>query len=234
MNHCQQAVATWHAGSSKINAKTQKQQKQLPVMHFFHANGLDIKGDEGESLSGFDRIYAGAGITTEQHKKIRQLLSPGGVLVAPVGDELLKVVRIRSKSRSTSGNDNDIIDDEEENDCNFTTETILGVTFASLLKYPKIPTVIPATQWDISNHRFYPDSFQKATKALLLCRNSNVVQPIQRRPNDEKNVAATLPKEVWLHILSFTTRKCRYYDFVESRLFDLLPFSNFCCFSFMK
>lgn len=195
LHHCRHAVAAWSEESSTTNTRSQ------PSMHFIHGNGLDIQSNVGESIVGFDRIYAGAAINKAQLRNIQKLLSPGGVLVAPVDDELIKVVRTRS---STLGN----TQDNDEYDLGYTTQTISGVTFAPLLSQPKLNTIIPAAQWSTSNHHLYPDSFQQATKAILLCRNSRVIQPINKKPEEYTNLSASLPKEVWIHILSFTTRKC--------------------------
>ena len=172
-------------------------------MHFIHGNGLYIQSDIGESVHGFDRIYAGAAISVPQLKTIQMLLRPGGVLVAPVEDELLKVVRTRTGGSSS-------LESSDQNNHGFTTQIISGVTFASLLSKPHMNTVIPATKWSVGNHYLYPESFQKATKTILLCRNSHVYQPITIvRPQHNINVSASLPKEVWMHILSFTTRMCK-------------------------
>ena len=181
------------------------------MMHFIHGNGLHIQQDIGESIHGFDRIYAGAAISLAQLKTIRMLLRPGGVLVAPVEDELLKVVRTRTRGSSLSSSS---LRQESSDEINhgFTTQIISGVTFAPLLSKPHMNTVIPATKWSVQNHHLYPESFQKATKTILLCRNSHVYQPTfqQQQPQQNINVSASLPKEVWMHILSFTTRMCKY------------------------
>ena len=162
-------------------------------MQFIHGNGLDIQVDVGESLVGFDRIYAGAALNYSQLVKIQNLLRPGGVMVAPVDDDLLKIVRRKNKSQKED----------------FIIDSISGVTFAPLVSQPQINTVIPSAQWSTSNHHLYPKSFQDATKTILLCRNSNIQQhEIVQKTKESKNMSACLPKEVWLHILSFTTRTC--------------------------
>lgn len=207
VTHCRSSVEKWFEDLSTTNNHSQLR----PMMQFFHGNGLNIQSDVGESMHGFDRIYAGAAISISQLKKVQMLLRPGGVLVAPVEDDLLKVVRIRAglataTSTSTSqGLDNYGVETDENNH-GFTTQTISGVTFAPLLTRPQIETIIPSTKWSTANHRFYPDSFQKATKTILLCRNSNFIQPVTVQ---SKNFSASLPKEVWMHILSFTTRMCK-------------------------
>jgi len=218
LNHCQEAVAAWHTESSSTthNNNTNSSNnnndnnRTLPLMYFIHGNGLNIQPDAGESVVGFDRIYAGAAISSSQQKKIQQLLSPGGVMVAPVGSELRKITRMpmtTATATATVQSSNTSIDIDIDSD-DFTTQIISGVHFASLVSLPRKNTIIPSAQWSTTNHHLYPASFQKATKTLLLCRNSNAIQPIvEERPRDKMNLSASLPKEVWLHILSFTTRK---------------------------
>ena len=118
---------------------------------------------------------------------------------------------------------------KHQDDYNFATETILGVTFALLLKQPNISTNIPAAQWGVSNHHLYPDSFQQATKTILLCQDSNFSQPIERKPTDGQNFAASLPKEVWLYILSFTTRKCMFMKHFVTFYFQIILCCLFVC-----
>ncbi len=178
-------------------------------MHFIHGNGLNIQANAGESLHGYDRIYAGAAISTKQLKKIRNLLSPGGIMIAPVEDDLLKVVR-NTSSRPSFLSNTENEEDYDDDDCNFSTEIISGVTFAPLLTRPQMDTIVPVAKWDVSNHHLYPESFQNAMRTILLCKNSNLIQPVEQKVEYHHNVAALLPKEVWFHILSFTTRRCTF------------------------
>ena len=141
LNHCKNAIGDWQEAQQAQSAMTNIRTTQ-PYMHFIHGNGLNIESDIGESLTGFERIYVGAAINKAQLKKIQQLLSPGGLMVAPVDDDLLKVVRTRSTISPIN------------NDYGFTTRKISGVTFAPLLTSPQLNTIIPSTQWSISNHHY--------------------------------------------------------------------------------
>jgi hypothetical protein len=167
-------------------------------MHFIYGSGLCIQHDIGECLFGFDRIYAGAALNSEQLKTIRQLLCPGGILVAPVEDNLLKVVRTKTTSTLQTNL-------ATENDFEFDAQIVSGVIFAPMQE-KQLKTTIPAIQWNIFNHYYFPETFNKATKTILLCRNANFFQ----KPESYVNVAATIPKEVWLHILSFANRRCKF------------------------
>lgn len=113
----------------------------------------------------------------------------------PVDDELVKVVRIGS---SRNGDTED-----------FTQQVLSGVRFASLLHFPRIETVIPSTVWNPLIHNYYPDSFRASCKEILLCSNSEYVQPRQERPESKINLAAMLPKVLWLEIMSYTHRNCK-------------------------
>lgn len=200
LNHCKCSVNKWRTESPAVH-------NDKVYMNFIHGNGLNI-----ESRSSFDRIYVGAAISTAQMKKIRKLLSPKGVLVAPVQDDLVKIVRIRTRSTTLENQDEE--EDEEaldEEDHNFTTQIISGVTFAPLVFKPEVRTVIPDMIWDVSSHLLYPESFKKATKAILLCQNSRINQPVETKIEKYQNVAATLPTEAWMHIISFTSRRCTYF-----------------------
>lgn len=107
--------------------------------------------------------------------------------------------------------DSDGEEEEVELGAQFDRQILSGVRFATLLKSPALRTVIPAKVWTPGSHKFYPDTFQKASRELLLCSNSDYIQPlpIPPRPEDRINMARTLPKSVWTEILSFTHRGCK-------------------------
>eukprot|EP00956_Cyclotella_meneghiniana_P045566 scaffold374518_cov63-Cyclotella_meneghiniana.AAC.1 len=65
-----------------------------PIIQVVQGNGLNIQKEKGESVVGFDRIYIGAAVDKADFDNIVGLLSPGGILVGPVDDELVKVVRV--------------------------------------------------------------------------------------------------------------------------------------------
>lgn len=86
----------------------------------------------------------------------------------------------------------------------FSYNVISGVRFAPLLSRPSLPVIIPSLIWDPSAHSSYPDSFRKSCKEILLCTHASFVQPEIRKPL--VNVACTLPRAIWLEILSYTHR----------------------------
>uniref|UniRef100_A0A0B7BAD7 SOCS box domain-containing protein n=1 Tax=Arion vulgaris TaxID=1028688 RepID=A0A0B7BAD7_9EUPU len=61
----------------------------------------------------YDRVYCGASCPPEQRETIQNMIKVNGILVIPVGDQLLKIKRI--------------------NETEFTTENVLPVSFASLV-----------------------------------------------------------------------------------------------------
>lgn len=184
IDHCESAMARWKAVYDG----------KLPHMKLIHGNALNISMNEGEALIGFDRIYIGASINRNSLFKLMCLLKARGVLIGPVGDELVKVVRIR---RPADGG-------AHMND--FSQEVLGGVRFTDLLVAPHIVTVLPSRVWSPSVHQTYPESFRKSSKELLLCSHAPYLQPVrpENRPENHVNVAAILPRVLWLEILSYT------------------------------
>jgi len=185
IRHSNEAMSAW-----KRNLPPKD---RMPNIKVIHGNALELNTNKGECALGFDRIYIGAAIEKLHLPMFKKMLKPGGVLVGPVDDELVKVVRSQSMS---SGN------------CQkqFTTHVISGVRFAPLLANPSIQTIIPACVWDPSNHHLYPDTFRGACNELLLCSNASRDQPVKIRPQERINVASMLPRALWVEVLSFTTR----------------------------
>ena len=161
-----------------------------PEIKFFHGNGFNIK-NQGESRLGYDRIYVGGSIDRFQLPLIENLLAPGGVLVAPVEDSLVKVRRSRIEGTHY--------------------EIITSVYFAQLAENPKFEVLIPSTIWDPALHNTFPCDFQESIWVLLLCTNS---------PSPSVNIAASIPKDIWLYIFRFMNKNC------ECRLFVVLVFLN--------
>jgi len=215
IEHCKSSIAKW-----KTN--TVEERNGISVFHFMDntadiqiikGNGLNILKSKGESIIGFDRIYIGAAVNKEDLANITKLLSPGGILVGPVDDELVKVVRVGNISLEME-DDHMGIGDEDASlsglNEEFTSQILSGVRFAPLVMSPVVNTVIPANVWNPSIQRGYPLEFKFQVRQLLMCSNSQLIQPLPRVPSHEKrlNTAAMLPKTIWLEILSYTHRKC--------------------------
>ncbi len=197
LQHCRAAITSWK-GTRSLD--------QISKFDFYQGNGFEISQDEGESRIGYDRIYVGAQISADDNlNKIRSLLSPGGILVAPVDDCLVKITRTEFRTSK-------VRDNRGDEDLDFITEEITGVHFAPLMTHPSKEVVIPATKWCPSIHRNYPKRFQDSIRAVLLCSSSSY---IQKAPVAQGiNVSAALPRDLWVHIFSFANRKC------ESSLVD--------------
>jgi hypothetical protein len=127
-----------------------------------------------------------------------------------VEDELLQVTRVRNSNEMISTTSLSAPDTPRPlfEDCNINVVT--AVRFASLVAVngTSLPTVIPSTIWGPSLHKQYPDSFRNSCKELLLCSQASAYQPSQPVPIVENhiNVAAQLPKSIWIEILSYTHR----------------------------
>jgi len=172
---------------------------------------LNIMKTRGEGVVGFDRIYIGAAVDRDDLESITKLLTPGGVLVGPVDDDLVKVTRVGAVSK-------DLEDDTEDEDSSlaglneeFTSQILSGVRFAPLTTSSAV-TVIPANVWNPTIQRGYPAEFKQASMQLLMCASSQLVQPLPRVPTEieRTNVASMLPKPLWLEVLSYTHRNCKY------------------------
>ena len=88
---------------------------------------------------------------------------------------------------------------------NYSMQVISAVRFAPLIDRPLIQTIIPTQVWDTSIHRHYPDSFRQSCREIMLCSSASIVQP-PPNPTIQTNVAAKLPKALWMEILSYTDR----------------------------
>jgi len=208
IEHCKASIARW-------KPNTVEERDEMCVFHFvddtpdvqiIKGNGLNILNTKGEGVVGFDRIYVGAAVSKANLATITKLLSPGGILVGPVDDDFVKVVRVGAIYQEMESE----MDGSSVADLNgeYTTQILSGVRFAPLQVRPAVTTVIPSNVWSPSMQRGYPSEFKRASRHLLLCSNSQLVQPLPvPRQEDRFNVAAMLPKTIWLEILSYTHRK---------------------------
>lgn len=182
VEHCNASIARWKSSF----------RGRLPYMQMIHGDALNITLNDGEALIGFDRIYIGASVNPNYLSKLRALLKTGGVLVGPVGDELVKIVRVKCSSN----------DGKNSND--FSHRVLSGVRFTALLEVHSTKTLLPSRVWSPSVHQTYPEAFRRSANELLLCSHASIVQPIPTPRRHGLNMAATLPRVLWLEILSFT------------------------------
>jgi protein-L-isoaspartate O-methyltransferase len=185
IRHSQSAIAAWK--------ESYPEGRKIQHIHMIHGNALQLLSDKGECALGFDRIYIGAAIETASLPQFKKLLKPGGILVGPVDDELVKVVR--SQRPSTA--------DE------FSVQVISAVRFAPLVARPSLETIIPARVWSPEEHMFYPDSFRVACKQVLLCSNAKREQHVKPQSLKNLNAASLLPRALWMEVLSYTHRDCK-------------------------
>lgn len=208
IHHCKASIAKWKSNVVEENGP-------ISTIHFMDntadikiikGNGLNIIESKGESVAGFDRIYIGAAVDKQALANITKLLSPGGILVGPVDDELVKIMRVGKLSPDL---ENDAASDSRSVDKEFTSQILSGVRFAPLVSLPSLTTAIPSSVWNPSIQRSYPPEFQRASMELLMCSNSCIVQPPPREPRPDElfNAAAMLPRALWVEILSYTHRK---------------------------
>lgn len=183
--------------------------KPVPDIQWIHGNALTIDSGKGEAVVGFDRIYVGSSVGKEDLPKLASLLRAGGILVGPVEDELVKIVRIGSRSSTKVDASSFMMDTDDPNPLpatEFTHQLLSAVRFASLQAGPKMETVLPSTVWNPSIHFHYPDSFRSSCRELLLCSNAPEGQPPVEKPKPTVNAAGLLPRVLWMEILSYTHR----------------------------
>lgn len=185
VEHSKQSICTWQWACSGHD--------HVSNIHIVHGNALQIVCTRGEASFGFDRIYIGAAIRFSQLQRFVSLLKPGGILVGPVEDELIKITR--SGTVQPEG-------------LEFTKEILAEVNFAPLLCHPSKPTTLPSRVWEPSNHKLYPLSFRTCSKTLLLCCHA---RSESTDAGNNVNAASMLPQALWLEILSYVHRDCKYY-----------------------
>lgn len=139
-------------------------------------------------------------VHTPLHDKRCAGLSHPSFLLS-VGDQLVKIVRIRNREASQATS---VTTEQLSND--FTKEVLSGVLFAPLLRRPSQPVVLKSRVWSTDVHQSYPESFRRSCKELLLCSVAPTIQPVVVPPSTPINAASLLPKPIWLEILSYTHR----------------------------
>jgi hypothetical protein len=78
--------------------------------------------------------------------------------------------------------------------------------------------------WNSSIHRYYPENFRLATKEILMCSNARYEQPVQPQPAPnvlqvQVNIAAMLPRVLWMEIMAYTHRD--WFEAPQSELMVL-------------
>jgi hypothetical protein len=118
------------------------------------------------------------------------------VLVAPFGDQLLKITRRPNNELST--------------------QVLAHVAFAPLVLPPKgsappPPLVLPEPVYDPLRHTFYSDEFQRSVEALLALQRRAAPHLSAQLNTPSGGVIATLPKAVLLNVVEFCHRSLPRY-----------------------
>lgn len=256
IEHCKASIARWKPNTveERDGMCVFHFLDDKPDIKIIKGNGLNISNTRGEGVVGFDRIYVGAAIGKADLAIVTKLLSPGGILVGPgmfescelnshyilllnltqyhftsllVDDDFVKVVRVVGAiyRKMESGNEESYVTDLNEE---YTSQILSGVRFAPLQVRPAVTTVIPSNVWSPSMQRGYPSDFKRASRQLLLCSNSQLVQPRPVLKQEERlNSAAMLPKTIWLEILSYTHRKCELLHILRLRIIITSQSNNY-------
>eukprot|EP00611_Tribonema_gayanum_P024181 TRINITY_DN526_c0_g1_i4.p1 TRINITY_DN526_c0_g1~~TRINITY_DN526_c0_g1_i4.p1 ORF type:complete len:417 (-),score=101.89 TRINITY_DN526_c0_g1_i4:853-2103(-) len=183
------------SGALRGGAKQGEEAGDAPFarVKFFHGNvyELDVK-----SCMRYDRVYIGAACPPGRAKELMRLLSKGGVLMAPVGDEFIKVTRTSTADSPDS----------------FREERMSGVRFAPLMRYPAARCALPRVGWTREAHHTYSPEFKESVKALLLSCSSTAATEGKgaRRKGLQLAVSSptlSLPPGLLTEILHFTDRE---------------------------
>ena len=125
-------------------------------------------------------------------------------------DELLQVTRVRHTANVMADIPRSIRGAPPALSHDFNEHVVTGVRFASLVHTSSSPTVIPSRIWGPALHKHYPLTFRNSCREILLCSQASAFQPPPVIPIVKKecniNVAAQLPKSIWMEILSYTHR----------------------------
>lgn len=145
---------------------------------------------------------------------IKNTHSHAHTLTPAVEDELVKIVRVGMRTRRTDSTSSLMMETENPSQASsseFSQQILSGVRFAPLLENPRIPSVLPSKIWDPSVHHNYPDSFRNSCREILLCSHASRVQgPPPIEPKETLNAACLLPRVLWMEVLSYTHRDCKY------------------------
>eukprot|EP00613_Pedinella_sp_CCMP2098_P018883 CAMPEP_0171773058 /NCGR_PEP_ID=MMETSP0991-20121206/55073_1 /TAXON_ID=483369 /ORGANISM="non described non described, Strain CCMP2098" /LENGTH=505 /DNA_ID=CAMNT_0012378735 /DNA_START=284 /DNA_END=1801 /DNA_ORIENTATION=+ len=236
---------------------------EMADVNLVHGNVFDMEELlEGAMIGGcecYDRIYVGASCPSSLKDKLLRSLTLGGLLVAPVGDELLKIRRVdilddhnyatppRSRRSSVSSGSSDEAMEFNEMEArtnfaaSFSTALLSGVRFVELTPSAlaassasisqvseeeqrsrsssisseatshsdssafsdstgplvKRRARLPTPLWSPKTHVVFPVTFKRSALALMVMTTS-------RRFTE--SLPGSLPRALWLEILSFTSR----------------------------
>lgn len=184
VSHSKACCQTWRDNYLVLSRESALPPITSENVQFVHGNcfSVDIK------MAGacrYDRIYVGAGCSSEKVEYFYDLLADDGVMVVPVDDtnELLKIHRIKGHA--------------------VTKSCVSQVHFAPLIPLPsgEQPLVrLPMLLWApiATRHKQFPVAFRQVVKCVIFGRADMTTV--------EDRFVAQLPIHVWLEIFSYCTR----------------------------
>ncbi|CAM9237823.1 unnamed protein product [Ascophyllum nodosum] len=180
VNHGVELSAKLLEHSARCIAATDVKLGRKTDIQVIHGNGLHVAAD-----SGYDCVYVGAGCDAELTLPYLQgLLNVGGVLVAPFGEELVRVQRTAENS--------------------FSRRSLCNVCFSPIImpnrkdrgmsdaQPPAVRFVV--RPWSPVCHSVYPPSFRKTVVTVLMANNR------------KDSLPSLLPPALWMEIMSFARR----------------------------
>ena len=182
IEHCRGAMYQW---------KSLDEKRSFVNVKLVHGDGLCISSSHGQGRFGFDRIYVGATISLQDLSNIMKLLTPGGILVCPCVECLIKI------TRSAKG-----IND------GYNRKVISCVRFASIIRGPNNSEVIlPAALWTPKSHPGYSKGFRNCIETIIPCSVSNLNTMYQYQPDFRYYHFSFLSVDVWQVVFSFMNRE---------------------------
>ena len=183
IEHAMASVARWKNSIMKEEVTHNYYCKNLNIS-FSIGNALHVDSNKGEGRFGFDRIYVGTACEEENLPHFMSMLAPGGILVCPCEDELVKVTRRK---------DDDV----------FLYEILGCVHFSLMMEEPRLKVSIRSRVWSPALNPAFPSKFQECLQTLLLCASSNYYQG---NGDSNRNLALMIPSDLWKIIFTYMNR----------------------------
>jgi hypothetical protein len=187
VDHARTCTHTWMM--SLIDKGSASAEPLRQDIQFYQGNCLGL---DPSKMNKYDRIYVGAACTSQQSRIFASLLTLGGVLVAPIDDDLIKISR-------TSDND-------------FLYSHITSVRFTSLVNIPQVNPKsfsLPMEGWSPCRSGYFPRSFRSVMMTLLLFHRFG-------------DTTVHLSLDIWMHVLSYMHRLevlTTYFKILIAQLF---------------
>jgi len=154
LNHGIEINPEVHEFSCKRATEFERLCPDISEVHLCCGNVFEMAEGIGAGAVKYDRIYVGASCPEDLKDTLCLSLKVGGVLIAPVNDELVKVTRL----------------DDTQCSAAFDHVVLSGVRFVNMVNHPSVGVtpVLPTPVWTPQSACRFPASFKKSAKAIFL------------------------------------------------------------------